>query len=47
MAPKTTMLDLVTALSRSVRTDAEVVADVAFLVNTGQPPTAIHAARSG
>jgi hypothetical protein len=36
MATKTTMLELVTALSKSARTDAEVVSNVAFLVNSGR-----------
>ena len=35
MARNTTLLDLVTAVSEYARTDAEVVATVVYMVNTG------------
>ena len=35
MARKTTLLDLVTAVSEYSRTDAEVIATVIHMVNTG------------
>jgi hypothetical protein len=36
MARDVTLLDLVTAVSRAARTDAEVVATVVYLVNSGK-----------
>jgi hypothetical protein len=36
MTHTVTLLDLVTAVSRYARTDAEVVATVVYLVNTGK-----------
>lgn len=35
MAPKTTLLDLVATVSEYARTDAEVIATVVHMVNTG------------
>ena len=36
MARDVTLLDLVTAVAKSARTDAEVVATVVYLVNSGR-----------
>ena len=36
MAHDVTLLDLVTAVAKSARTDAEIVATVVYLVNSGR-----------
>jgi hypothetical protein len=36
MAPKITMLDLVTAVSEHARNEAELVATVVYMVNSGR-----------
>ena len=35
MAPKVTMLDLVSAVAQHARTEAEVIATVVYMVNSG------------